>query len=339
MGHRRSVATLASVALAISACGGSSGEVPSSGPPKNTETGPPRATLALPSATVAPNTSPLSTLAPIWKGTGPTWVNPSFQPLAVDPKTADVWAAVPFANLFWVFAADGTYLESWGTAGSGPGQLDLSDHGQNPDGFGAIAFAPDGGFYVGDVGNNRVEEFDATRQFVKAWGSFGSRNGEFAQITAVATDGKTVYVGDGVRGDIQAFDSNGRYLRTFANVGGGFGAFVALDAAGNVYATNPSQSAPAVGKFDRTGEEVGRFDMSSIGDAVGLAVDPRGHIFVGAASRTPLGTYEVAPDGQILRGWSFGGGGYLALSEAGDTVYVSGWTWPYIEAYAIPAGS
>ncbi len=80
--------------------------------------------------------------------------------------------------------------------------------------------------------------------------------------------------------------------------------------------------------------------MSSIGDAVGVAVDPHGQIFVGAASTNPpfgpLGTYELSPDGRVLSGWSSGGGGYLALSAKGDTLYISGWTWPYIEAYAIP---
>jgi DNA-binding beta-propeller fold protein YncE len=335
----RLLANIAAAALAAGSCSGSSDIVPGTGSPAGTDTGGPGATLAS-TTSVAPGTAILSALPPLWKSTGPAGANPSFQPLAVDPKTADVWAAVPFENLFWVFAPDGKYLMSWGTAGSGPGQLDLSDHLQNPDGFGAIAFAPDGRFYIGDVGNNRVEEFDPTRHFVKAWGSFGSGDGQFAQITAVATDGKTVYVGDGVRGDIQAFDSDGTYLRTFADVGGGFGAFIAVDQAGNIYATNPSQSAPAVAKFDLMGNQIGRFDMSPIGDAVGLAVDSRGHIIVGAASRNapygPLGTYELGSDGHILRGWAFGGGGYLALSATGDTVYVSGWTWPYIEAYAIP---
>ncbi len=147
--------------------------------------------------TVAPSTSPLPALTLRWKGTAPTSAKPSFQPIAVDPKTGEVWAAVPFDNLFWIFSRDGKYLESWGTAGSGAGQLDLNDHLQNPDGFGAIAFAPDGSFYVGDVGNYRIEKFDASRHFVKAWGTFGSDAGRFSQITAVATDGKTVYVGDG----------------------------------------------------------------------------------------------------------------------------------------------
>jgi hypothetical protein len=296
------------------------------------------ATLTAPTWTVAPSTPPLPALTLRWKSTVPTSAKPSFQPLAVDPKTGNVWAAVPFENLFWIFSPDGKYLESWGTAGSGPGQFDLNDHLQNPDGFGAIAFAPDGGFYVGDVGNYRIEKFDISRHFAKAWGTFGSDAGRFAEITAVATDGKTVYVGDG-RGEIQAFDSTGTYLRTFG-ANGGFSAFVAIDLSGNVYATNPSVGAPAVAKFDPRGKEIDRFDMSSIGDAVGVAVDPRGQIFVGAASTDPpfgpLGTYELSQDGRVLSGWSSGGGGYLALSAKGDTLYISGWTWPYIEAYAIP---
>ena len=337
---RRCLATLASVALAVGACGGSSPSAPATDSAVGAGATRVTANPTVASPKVAPSVSPLPSLALRWKSTGPESATPSFQPLAVDPTTGDVWASVPFANLFWIFSADGTFLESWGTSGAGPGQFDLNDHLQNPDGFGAIAFAPDGSFYVGDVGNHRIEKFDVARRFVKAWGTFGSDAGQFAQITAVATDGKVVYVGDG-RGQIQAFDSTGAYLRTFG-ADGGFSAFVAIDLSGNAYATNPSVGAPAVAKFDPQGGEIARFDMSSIGDAVGVAVDPRGRIFVGAASTKPpfgpLGTYELSPDGRLLHGWSNGGGGYLALSTKGDTLYISGWTWPYIEAYAIPEG-
>lgn len=293
-----------------------------------------------PTGTIAPSGSPLPALPLLWRCTAPTSSQPSFQPLAVNPTTGDVWASVPFDNLFWICDSKGSFRESWGTAGSGPGQFDLNDHLLNPDGFGAITFAPDGSFYVGDVGNHRIEAFDAKRRFVRAWGSFGHEDGQFAQITSVATDGKTVLVGDGDRADIQAFDMTGKHLRTFAATRGGFGAFVAIDRVGNAYATNPSTGHPAVAKFDPSGKEVARFDMSPIGDAVGVAVDPNRHVFVGAASTDApypgIGTYELSPDLRLLRAWSTGAGGYLALSTTGDTMYISGFTWPFVEAHTIP---
>ena len=81
--------------------------------------------------------------------------------------------------------------------------------------------------------------------------------------------------------------------------------------------------------------------MSSIGDAVGVAIAPNGHVFVGAASRQApyqgIGTYELDANLRQLRGWSTGAGGYVALSAKGDAMYISGFTWPYVEAHAIPA--
>jgi hypothetical protein len=295
---------------------------------------------AIPTTTIAPSTSPLPALPLLWKCTAPTSSQPSFQPLAVDPRNGDIWATVPFDNLFWICDAKGNYRESWGKAGSGDGQFDLNDHLQNPDGFGAIAIAPDGSFFVGDVGNHRIEKFDSKRQFVKQWGTFGHGNGKFGQITSVATNGTTVLVGDGDGGDIQAFDLDGTYLRRFGS-NGYFAAFVAIDSDGNAYATNPSTANPAVAKFDPTGTEIARYGFSSIGDAVGVAVATNGHVFVGAASTTTpypgIGTLEFDSDLRKLRAWSTGAGGYLALSAKGDTMYISGFTWPYVEAHAIPA--
>ena len=330
------LASLAAAVLALAACNGSSAPTRTPAP-----TFSPPGASAIATATIAPSTSPLPALPLLWKCAGSTSSQPSFQPLAVDPRNGDVWATVPFDNLFWICDAKGKYVESWGTAGSGDGQFDLNDHLQNPDGFGAIAFAPDGSFFVGDVGNHRIEKFDSKRRFVKRWGSFGNGDGTFGQVTSVATDGKTVLVGDGDGGDIQAFDLDGTYLRRFGR-NGYFAAFVAIDPSGNAYATNPSTAKPAVAKFDPTGKEIARYSFSSIGDAVGVAVASNGHVFVGGASTIApyqgIGAWEFDSDLRLLRAWSIGAGGYLALSAKGDTMYISGWTWPYVEAHAIPAG-
>jgi hypothetical protein len=81
--------------------------------------------------------------------------------------------------------------------------------------------------------------------------------------------------------------------------------------------------------------------MTQLGDAVGVAVAPNGHVFAGVASTTSpyagIGTYELDSSLHRLRAWSTGGGGYLALSANGRTLYLSGWyAWPDVVAYAIP---
>ena len=72
---------------------------------------------------------------------------------------------------------DGAFIEAWGSPGTGEGEFDFV----RPDGlsYGDVAFAPDGGFYVVESGNQRVQRFDADRQFVTMWGSKGEVDGQF----------------------------------------------------------------------------------------------------------------------------------------------------------------
>ena len=56
-----------------------------------------------------------------------------------------------------MFTADGQFILKLGTTGSGDGQLD------RPAG---VAVDSDGDIYVADMRNNRVQQFDATGQYV-----------------------------------------------------------------------------------------------------------------------------------------------------------------------------
>src|SRR6187402_2194891 len=80
--------------------------------------------------------------------------NPAF--LAVAPD-GNVWVTDGPHNRFQIFAPDGTYLETWGETGAGEGQFDFTTVGWYGYDHGAIAFAPDGGFYVADPGNFRIQ--------------------------------------------------------------------------------------------------------------------------------------------------------------------------------------
>ncbi len=298
----------------------------------------------------SPSPAPLPSLGELtllWQKGGRVTSSPSTWWPAIDPRTGNVWVSAAYEDRFWLFSPDGAFLEAWGTSGSDPGQITLLDNAVHPNPLGTIAFRPDGGFFVGDVGNDRIEAFDANRRFVRAWGSFGSNDGQFSQIVGLATDGKTVYVIDGDRRDIQAFDANGAFLRAF---GGDdpLPGFAALDASGNLYLSYGVGSPPAgIVKYDPAGDEIGRFVLPVAGGAgQGVAVDAQGDIFTSVTDTRyadpGLGTYELAPDGHVLRAWSTSGES-LALSPTGDTIYFAreasdGTGWPYIRAYAIPKG-
>lgn len=360
-GATRSLVVVAMLAfsLGLAACSGSvAPTAPAGGPPSPAAAGSPATpaptVLAVASATPASTASPVLAVLPspgslklLWQKAGPATDKTSTVATAIDPLSGDVWVAIPFENRYWILSPAGVYRESWGQAGTGPGQFDFSDHAQKPDGWGALAFAPDGSFFVGDTGNNRVEHFDKDRHFVAAWGSFGTGDGQFGQIVSLATDGQTVYVGDGDRYDIQAFHPDGTFIRSFG-ADGGF-TEVALDTKGNIHAVNPQNSVGAVGAlaiFAPDGAERSRLDLSAAtGWPIAVTVDAVGATFVGIELDhfpfTALGVLEISLSGQVTRMWQ-GGGDELTSTPAGDSIYVSrgvqldGTTWPYVRKYAVP---
>jgi tripartite motif-containing protein 71 len=140
-----------------------------------------------------------------------------------------------------------TFFNKWGTHGTGNGQFDQPVR---------VAADSSGRVYVDDGSNNRIQLFrmanpcpsDTTQIvsgvcFVRAWGTFGSANGEFKFPTDVALDSSgRVYVADGDSGNgrIQMFKGNGDFIRTWGQWGLGNGQFtnpigVAVDPFGYVY--------------------------------------------------------------------------------------------------------
>ncbi len=250
-----------------------------------------------------------------------------------------------------MFKPAGTYVGSWGTSGSGPGQLTLTTHDPNPGSVGAIAFAPDGSFYIADDGNYRVEEFDKDRHFVRAWGSFGTDDGQFANPKGIATDGKVVFVADDSRMDMQVFDMKGTFLRKFSfpfvlfsltpdghlivadsgNVGSGASmAIEVMDGTGKTIATYPVD-------FSSLG-----LDASETGDSM-VVEEASGSILVGLQNDSgPIGLVELDRQGAVVRQWT-SGCETMILSPDGRSLYMASTgpalsSWPYIRKYALPKG-
>ena len=152
--------------------------------------------------------------------------NPSH--LAVAPD-GSIWVADGDNDRFLIFAPDGALLEAWGISGSGEGQIDFHTVGWGGYDEGAIAFAPDGSFYVADVGNHRIQKFGPDRRFLTAWGSEGAEPGQFDTPIDLVVDGKgRVYIIDSFRnngpadqetGAVQVFDADGRFLAEWGEYG------------------------------------------------------------------------------------------------------------------------
>ena len=95
-----------------------------------------------------------------------------------------IWATEGLTDHFSIFTPAGSFVEAWGRSGKGDGQFDLTR--ANGDAYGNVAFGSDGSIYVLDVGNRRVQRFDADRKFLSAWGEFGTGPGRFIDPIGMA---------------------------------------------------------------------------------------------------------------------------------------------------------
>ncbi len=209
------------------------------------------------------------------------------------------------------FAPDGTFLDTFGSTGSGDGEL------HSPAG---IAIDGTGNVFVADTGNDRIEEFDSTGTFERQVGTTGSGDGEFRSPQGVAVDasGTHVFVIDGGNSRVQEFDQNLAFVRqwgSFGSLDGGefnapFG--IATDAAGDeVFVADTSnhqiQEFDASGAFVRrwgsNGTDDGQFDLPQ-----SLAVDGAGNaVFVADTGNDRI--QEFNEDGTFIRAWGQAGSG------------------------------
>lgn len=94
-----------------------------------------------------------------------------------------------------------------------------------------VAFGKDGAIYVSDgYGNSRVVKLDKTGRFLKAWGTHGTKPGEFDLPHSIAVDASgRVLVGDRENRRIQVFDADGGFLKEWTGIGYPYGLFVTSD--------------------------------------------------------------------------------------------------------------
>ena len=304
---------------------------------------PPAATASAVASPVPSPSPSFAALKLLWEKGGPTPSQPETWQPAIDPVSGNIWVAASFDNVFWIFSPEGRYLESWGTPGSGAGQLSLTTHDQNPSPRGSIAFVADGGFYVADSGNNRIQQFDKDRHYVRQFGGFGHTDGKFTRPLQVLTDGKTVYVTDDDQMNVQAFDMAGKHLRTlpWSSHGG-----IQLDGSGRIVTTPGGNAAPtdlALFIVDpSTGQTLETYPLPPLGQvAIPQAVDRNGDIFViiypdaDTAPSAPGAGVELGPTGKVIATWSTDAVETAAVAPDGKAIYY-GSGWAFIRKFALP---
>lgn len=146
-----------------------------------------------------------------------------------------------------------------------------------------VAFGKNGDFFVSDgYGNNRVVKFTKDYQYVKAWGTKGTKPGEFNLPHCILTDAKgLLHVSDRENDRVQVFDQDGNYVRNYGGFAP-FGLFLTPDqtlfvADGRAHkCLRMSLDGKVDAQWGSEGAEPGQFNLPH-----GIAVDSKGNVYVG----------------------------------------------------------
>jgi hypothetical protein len=353
-GRWSSTMTWVAIAVLVAACSGT-GTPAASTAGGGTTVASPAATVA-PTAAATPASSEAAFVRPepsalasaalepalkeLWTASGQTQNEPYVSQPAVDPQ-GRIWTASAFDHVFWIIDREGIVLESWGGAGAGDGdgEFNLVTEGN---GGGDVVFRSDGGFYVADTGNARVQQFDAERGFVRSFGVFGTDPGEFVRPGDIDMDGDgNVYVYDVSRNDVQVFSQDGEFQRIAATQ---VGPYAAVDDAGNVYAVDNDHGV-VLYRYTPDGTvdiAVGLNELVPF--ATGLVVGPTGDLFLtgsdnGGNVPTYLSLLQIDPAGTLKHLWPIGAEG-VGVDPAGDRVYLTNGNQfdGAVRAYALTSG-
>jgi sugar lactone lactonase YvrE len=127
-------------------------------------------------------------------------------------------------------------------------------------------------------------------EFVGAFGSFGTGNGQFNEPTGIGVNpiNGNVVVSDEKNNRVQVFNEKQEFVRTFGTEGTGNGQFkeprgVAVDSKGNIWVTDTGNN--RVEEFNEKGEYLSQFGTTGTGNGQftspkGLGVDTKGNIWV-----------------------------------------------------------
>jgi len=250
-------------------------------------------------------------------------------------KTVYVWfkdlgnnVSVPASANILVNTSGYLCVSKWGQPGRGASLL----HGGE---FSApiygLAIDQQGSIFVVDNGNNRVQKFDNTGNFIILWGNFGNANGNFHNPTGIALDAKgDIWVVDTNNHRVQKFDGKlGHYLMKFGSRGNGEGQFsspwgIAVDRVrGYLYVVDSANF--RVQKFDEAGEFVMQWGSFGSGDGQfyfprGITVDPAdGAVYVVDMGNHRIQKFDTSTNvlPQLLAKWGGGiGPGHASSPQA-----------------------
>lgn len=238
------------------------------------------------------------------------------------------------------FAADGTWLNAWGSFGETTSSATAPNGTFNEPWD--VAVGPDGSVYVTDTWNHRIQKFTANGEFIATWGYFGQAEqpDAFWGPRAMAFDSLgRLYVTDTGNKRVVVFEPDGTFVTQFGTAGYDPGQFdeqvgIAINANDEIFVNDTWNQRVQVFKLDPTTNMVTplrNWDVSawygqSLDNKPFIDVDNAGHVFI----TDPEGyrILEFNEDGTFVRGWgdySSGSDGFGLAS--GIAVDAQGGVW------------
>lgn len=137
--------------------------------------------------------------------------------LALAPAGDRLYVVDTLGHAVRVYEPGGKLLASFGTRGTGPGELNFPTN---------IAVDRAGLVYVTDTMNFEVKIFAADGTPLAKFGRLGDGTGDFARPKGIGVDSDGhVYVVEGLHDVFQIFERDGRFLLAVGGTGGGAGNF------------------------------------------------------------------------------------------------------------------
>ncbi len=240
----------------------------------------------------------------------------------------------------WVFATTPVNSSTFGSHGSGNGQLsEASD----------LATDASGNVWVADTENSRLEEFNSKGEFVRTVGALGSGNGQFEGPYGVAVDSKgNVWASDTDNNRIEEFNSKGEFIQKFGSQGSGNAQFnvpegLAVDSKGNLFIADRGNK--RIEELNEKGEyvtSIGTFGEGQLKSPTDVVLDSAGNLFVSDYENSRI--VEFSPEGTFIRSWGSAGSGSGKLSSAyrltvgpEGNIWVAEWGNNRVQAFT-PAG-
>jgi len=203
-----------------------------------------------------------------------------------------------------------------------------------------VALDSSGNVYVADTGNNRIQKFTSSGQFITKWGSEGNGDGQFSSPHGIALDSNgNIYVADTGNNRIQKFTSSGQFITKWGSEGNGDGEFsvprsIALDSSGNIYVAEEWNH--RIQKFASNGQFITKWGSRGSGNGqflypYGIALDSSGNVYVTDTYNHRI--QEFTSGGQFVTKWGSKGSGNgqfsypkgIALDSNGNVYVAEEW--------------